>query len=309
MLQYTYQFLMEASTRMTITIVPNLSAAQRAAANQLVAAVEAHDHTYREPYLSNQFNFSLTMPSFFLAYRADQLIGLLSLYTDGGAGTMADVFVLVHPECRRQGVATALWQAAKPVLLADGYTEWEFITEQVFLADYPEFLARTGLQADPETEYQMAAAAAQFPMPKQSPGRIRPLRAADVAALVPLYTAAFADQTPAAARNYLMRAIPDDQTLTYVYVLNQQLVGSCAVDISGVSDYFFSLFISADYQNQGLGTDMVRQIMAVRSAAAPKAFTLGVETNNPAALHVYANAGFKKQTEVVYLICPKKNNH
>lgn len=293
---------------MAIIRVPNLSPEQRRDATELVKAVETHDHTYREPYLSNQFNYSLTMASFFLAYYDDHLIGLVSLYTDGGAGTMADVFVLVHPEHRRQGVATAMWRAAKPVLLANGYAQWEFITEKVFLNAHPDFLTRTGLSADPETEYQMATAAARFSAPLHSPGHIRQLRTEDVEALVPLYAAAFADQSPSEARTFLTRAIPDAQTLTYVYVLDRQLVGSCAVDISGTSDYFFSLFIGADYQNQGLGTDMVRQIMAVRSAAAPRAFTLGVEANNPAALHVYTNAGFNTQTEVVYLVCPTKED-
>ncbi|HBG91215.1 MAG TPA: hypothetical protein DDW47_03910, partial [Lactobacillus acetotolerans] len=60
--------------------VVNLSKKELEEANDLINQVEGYDHTYRRPYLSNQYNYFPDMPSFVLYYNEKQLIGLLTLY-------------------------------------------------------------------------------------------------------------------------------------------------------------------------------------------------------------------------------------
>lgn len=52
-----------------------LTEQERKAAKALIASCQAHNQTYREPYLSN-------MPAFFLYYQEGELLGLLTVYAD-----------------------------------------------------------------------------------------------------------------------------------------------------------------------------------------------------------------------------------
>ena len=45
-----------------------LTEKERKEAKALIASCQAHDQTFREPYLSNMFNFDPNMPAFFLYY-------------------------------------------------------------------------------------------------------------------------------------------------------------------------------------------------------------------------------------------------
>ena len=46
-----------------------LTEKERKAAKALIASCQAHDQTFREPYLSNMLNFDPNMPAFFLYYQ------------------------------------------------------------------------------------------------------------------------------------------------------------------------------------------------------------------------------------------------
>lgn len=52
------------------------------AANVLIKVVQAFDQTHRTPYLSNQLNFDVDMPAFFLGYDEGKLVALLTVYAD-----------------------------------------------------------------------------------------------------------------------------------------------------------------------------------------------------------------------------------
>ena len=59
-----------------------LTEKERKAAKALIASCQAHDQTFREPYLSNMFNFNPNMPAFFIYYQKGELLGLLTVYAD-----------------------------------------------------------------------------------------------------------------------------------------------------------------------------------------------------------------------------------
>ena len=46
-----------------------LTEKERKAAKALIASCQAHDQTFREPYLSNMLNFDFNTPAFFFYYQ------------------------------------------------------------------------------------------------------------------------------------------------------------------------------------------------------------------------------------------------
>lgn len=109
------------------------------------------DATHRQPYLSNMLNFNKEMPAFILAYQDEQLVGLLSIYSDD-KNDPAEVSIIVTPDERRKGIATTLLEyfyAIKEEYQLPGPL---FVTEQIFLDKNPRFLAN--MQLVEEVEYE-----------------------------------------------------------------------------------------------------------------------------------------------------------
>lgn len=283
----------------TITATPNLSSSQHQQADKLIQQVQAHDHTQRDPYLSNQFNVFSDMPAFFLASQQHELVGLLTLYADEDPSGVVDVTLNVLPKYRRQAVARQLWQAAKQTLRQYGYQQVEFMTEQIFLEQVPALLQEMQLTQDPVHEFQMIAPLHH--VAQQEPClQVHPLRAADIEALVPVYCEAF-DTSPDEARRYLTVSYAARDKVTYVGEISGQLIGYCAID-TGSYNYLFGLFIASAYRQQGLGARFLDQVMA---QVADKPLKLGVESDNPIARRLYQKLGFTDETQVWYVKAKK----
>jgi GNAT superfamily N-acetyltransferase len=117
---------------MRIEMTTALTAQQKREEAALLAKVHAHDHTFKDIYLSNQLNTEKGMGTFFLAYRDAQLVGFLMNYADGPATEAAELSVIVDPDHRRQGIATALIAAVRAELAKFGYDRYEFVSERTF---------------------------------------------------------------------------------------------------------------------------------------------------------------------------------
>ena len=85
-----------------------LTEQERKSAKALIASCQAHDQTFREPYLSNMLNFNPNMPAFFLYCQEGELLGLLTVYADDED---IEVSILVDPSHRRLGIARAMYRS------------------------------------------------------------------------------------------------------------------------------------------------------------------------------------------------------
>lgn len=274
-----------------------------AAALALERAVHAHDHTFKDMYMYNQFNRNPEMNALFLAYVDGQLAGVLQNYADSAPeDDGGELSVIVAPEFRRQGVATALIKAARAEMVQYGYTTADFVTEEAFLQANPDFLTQTGMHvAEDENEYQLSAPAGtnvDFQLPEQF--RLRPMAQRDIEALLPSYVEAF-DDDPVSGRTYLQSSLDDadDRQFVLTDAAGKQL-GYCAIDTSD-SYYFFGLFVTKEARGKGAGTAMIKAIMAQLAQEKPLPLRLGVEFSNTVARHVYLKAGFTQQTVIEYL--------
>ena len=284
----------------TTTLTPE----QKTAAEQLIATVQQFDHTYRSPYLSNQFNVFPEMKSFFLAYDHEKLVGIVTLYADEPVDGTVDVTANVLPTYRRRKIATTLWQEALNELHQFGYHDYEFTTERTFLKANPDFLMHSQLVEADENEFQLRHPIESVILTHQPARAPHLLKESDVPELVTQFVAAFPRNEEAGATQYLQQSLTDPMTDGYVFTDADQIVGACLVDKSD-GYYFFSLFIKPSKQNQGLGTYFVKLLSQHLIETAPQQLVIGVEADNLPALHVYQKAGFEIETEVLYLV-PKK---
>ena len=281
----------------------NLTQSQQTKINELVAAAQQHDGTKRLPFVINMYNYFPEMQNDILAYEGDALVGVAAIYADvrpDDAGT--EVFLIVHPEYRRQGVATELRKQVEATLKQFGYSKYSFVTERRFLDANPEFIKNTNLEINPATEFQLSMNPPTTPLPTDDELELSVMTKDLIPAMVKLSRRAFGgeEETEKPGPLHYINTMAKPEMLIYVLKKNGVLLGSTSVDMSD-GYYLFSLEIDPDYQNNGYGTELVKLAVNELTKREPRILTLGVDADNPRALHVYQKAGFSIETEIVYL--------
>ena len=288
---------------MNIVTTNNLTQSQQTQINELVAAAQQHDGTKRLPFVSNMYNYFPEMQNDILAYEGDALVGVAAIYADvrpDDAGT--EVFLIVNPEYRRQGVATELRKQVEAILKQFGYTKYSFVTERRFLDANPEFVENLGLEIDSETEFQLSMNPPAMPLPTDDELELSVMTEDLIPAMVKLSRRAFGgeEETEKPGPQHYINTMAKPNMVIYVLKKNGVLLGSTSVDMSD-GYYLFSLEIDPDYQNNGYGTELVKLAVNELTKREPRVLTLGVDADNPRALRVYQKAGFSIETEIVYL--------
>ncbi len=262
------------------------------------------DNTYSKIYLSNKYNYFSDMPTFVLAYDEQKLIGLTMLYADDGPNEEVEVHLAVDPEFRRHHVATKMWAHAKQIMLQYGYHKWEFVSEKVFLAKNPDFLANCNLTVVKEdSDYYMQTSE---PVSIEKTDKlnqvlaVKPLTANYVAQVATAHSNAFGDAI-ATSTKYIKNSLLDKDTKSFILSKDNEVAGYCAVDHGDNEDYFFGLFIDKPFRGQGFGTFFIKKMIAILQKEGSRVFALNADVTNKAAIHIYEKAGFKILSETLYL--------
>lgn len=267
----------------------------------LMNEIHSHDHTYSDPYLSNEYNYFSNMPAFILAYQNDLLVGFLMIYADDKPDEEIDLYIYVLPKFRQRKIATTLINRAKIILNKYGYSNFNYASEQRFLDEHPQFLGKTKLKIVDE-EYNMRT---QNPLANANDSRLKQdlrlclLTKDKVKETAVLHSAAF-DNDLTMSLNYLTQGLRNLNQFSFVLLYHNQIIGYCAADISKYA-YFFGLFIAHKYCNRGFGTFFIKEMMYKLGKKGIKEFVLDVDINNIPAIKAYLAAGFEIKSENVYL--------
>ncbi|MDF7683162.1 GNAT family N-acetyltransferase [Lactobacillus sp. ESL0679] len=275
-----------------------LTASELKAVNQLINEVHQFDQTIKDPYLSNQYNYFSQMPTFVLAYCEQKMVGLTMLYADEEPGSEVELSVIVAPAYRKRGFADEMVKHAVRISQKYGYSKFSFVSEKIFLQQNPDFLNNNMLTIT-DSEYYMKASRAVKASPL-SGLTVEQMTADDVDEVAKIYHASF-DEPLTTTMNYLVQGLKDPTGLSFVLRYQNKIVGYCGVDC-GQSDYFFGLLIAEEFRGRGFATFFIKQMMVTLQEQGCKEFSIEVDCDNPAAIHVYKNAGFVVATEVVYLV-------
>ena len=269
-------------------------------AKALIATCQNNDGTFRDPYLSNMLNFDPNMPAFFLYYEKGELVGLLTVYADAPD---VDVTILVHPNHRRQGIARALYRSFETETASYLIESVTFQTERVFLERHPEFASNWGLVEDEETETWLGKDRSPYPLETVSNLEVVLADRSYQDQISQLKFEAFSEEHESreVVDRYVAKALKDPESRLYILLKNGQVIGTCTVDLSSNTNYFYGLAIAELERGKGYGSFLAKSLVNQLIEQNDKAFQIAVEDSNVGAKRLYEKIGFVKQTQVVYL--------
>lgn len=136
-----------------------------------------------------------------------------------------------------------------------------------------------------------------------TPALVRPYRERDFEELVTMYegldesaaTMGVPPFTRPRIEDWLTDLSSDGWNL--VARLNDQIVGHIAVVPAEAAAPEFVVFVHTDFQNRGIGTELLRHLVARADANGHEELRLGVSNDNKRAITVYENIGFERVTQ------------
>ena len=277
-----------------------LSQEELSEAKKLINCCQNYDGTYRDPYLSNMLNFDPNMPAFFLYYEKGELVGLLTVYADDPD---VDVAILVHPNYRRQGIARALYGSFEKETASYPIESVTFQTERIFLENHPDFASNWGLVEDDETETWLGKDRRPYPLVNDSNLEVLLADRSYQDQISQLKFQAFSEEHESreVVDRYVAKALKDPESRLYILLKNDQVIGTCTVDLSSNTNYLYGLAIAELERGQGYGSYLAKSLVNKLIEQNDKEFQIAVEDSNVGAKRLYEKIGFVKQTQVVYL--------
>ena len=277
-----------------------LSQEELSEAKKLINCCQAYDGTYRDPYLSNMLNFNPDMPAFFLYYEKGELVGLLTVYADDQD---VEVAILVYPNHRRQGIARALYRSFQKETASYPIESVTFQTERVFLERHPDFVNNWGLVEDEETETWLGKDRRSYPLANVSNLEVLLAERSYQDQISQLKFQAFSEEHESReiVDRYVAGALKDPESRLYILLKDGQIIGTCTVDLSTNTNYFYGLAISEPERGKGYGSYLAKSLVNQLIEQNDKEFQIAVEDSNVGAKRLYEKIGFVKQTQVVYL--------
>ena len=277
-----------------------LSQDELSEAKKLINCCQAYDGTYRDPYLSNMLNFNPDMPAFFLYYEKGELVGLLTIYADDQD---VEVAILVHPNHRRQGIARALYGSFEKETASYPIESVTFQTERIFLENHPDFASNWGLVEDDETETWLGKDRRPYPLATISNLEVVLADRSYQDQISQLKFEAFSEEHESreVVDRYVAKALKDPESRLYILLKNDQVIGTCTVDLSSNTNYFYGLAIAELERGKGYGSYLAKSLVNQLMEQNDKEFQIAVEDDNVGAKRLYEKIGFIKQTQVVYL--------
>lgn len=269
-------------------------------AKKLIDCCQAYDGTYRDPYLSNMLNFDPNMPAFFLYYEKGELVGLLTVYADDQD---VEVTILVHPDHRRQGVARALFTSFERETASFPIHSVTFQTERVFLDRHSVFVSNWGLVEDEETETWLGKDRKPYPLANVSNLEVLLADSSYQDQISQLKFQAFSEEHESreVENRYVAEALKDPESRLYILLKDGQVIGTCTVDLSTNTNYFYGLAIAELERGKGYGSYLAKFLVNQLIEQNDKVFQIAVEDSNVGAKRLYEKIGFVKQTQVIYL--------
>lgn len=269
-------------------------------AKALIVTCQNYDRTFRDPYLSNMLNFDPNMPAFFLYYEKSELVGLLTVYADDQD---VEVTILVQPNHRRQGIARALYRSFEKETASYPIESVTFQTERIFLERHPDFVSNWGLVEDEDTETWLGKDRRPYPLANVSNLEVLLADSSYQDQISQLKFQAFSEEHESreVVDRYVAEALKDPESRLYILLKDGQVIGTCTVDLSTNTNYFYVLAIAELERGQGYGSYLAKNLVNQLIEQNDKAFQIAVEDSNVGAKRLYEKIGFVKQTQVIYL--------
>jgi ribosomal protein S18 acetylase RimI-like enzyme len=231
----------------------------------------------------------------FLYYADGKLVGLLALSNYGTEDR--ELTGMVHPDYRRRGIFTTLLLAAKEEARERGISRLILICER-FSRSGQAFLATTGAQYD-FSEHKMVVLNFKEKGAFQQQFQLQKATLADVDAMARIVSASFGGSEEG-AREHILAGMKKGYAQYYIGKLGEEVIGSLDFHLGDKEYTIYGFGILPEYRGQGLGRQMLEQLIKSIPAENQKRIALEVNTSNTRAINLYRSCGFQEITTYGY---------
>ena len=226
-----------------------------------------------------------------LWWNGDQLLGFLGLYSFDGRN--AEIAGMVDPSARRQGIATALLEAALPLCRERTYEKVLLVIPRASTAGLQ--LARARGAVLDHSEYALALAGAPNDGPAGPALTIRTATPADVPEVSRLLHGAFGYSPGDVAMG-----LETETARTLVVAIDGAVVGTLRVTRDGDAGGVYGFAVDPPRQGRGIGREVLRRVCHELRADGVQRIGLEVAVRNERALGLYTSVGFVPVTTEDY---------
>lgn len=236
---------------------------------------------------------SVNKPAQLLLYQGETLTGFVYLQQIRSDSEI-EVFGIVHPDYRRQGVGTTLLEAAKTVWRQRGASGLLLVCDGALPSG--KAFAEANRAEYRFSEHRMLLDPASIKRPQLPPEqqiRLQRAEVSDVPILARLISQAF-DSSEEEMKQWITEVIPEDNQRFYIGLLDGLPIGALrTVSICEQIDIATFGVLSA-YRGRGYGRQMLLAIVDLLLDENWLEIALDVETRNANALGLYESCGFHK---------------
>ncbi len=232
-------------------------------------------------------------PAHLLHYQGDTLTGcayLQHLRPD----SEIEIYGMVHPDHRRKGVGTTLFEAAKAVWQRRGASGLLLVCDGSLPSG--EAFASANRGEYRFSEHRMVLDPARIQRPRLSPGQQVQFQRAEVTEvpiLTHLVSQAF-DRPGEVMENWITESISADNQRFYIGVLDGLPIGELRTVSFGDQIDIATFGVLPPYRGRGYGRQMLLAIVDLLLEEHWPDIALDVETKNANALGLYESCGFRK---------------
>ena len=234
----------------------------------------------------------------FLYYEQDVLVGFLGLFSFNPHE--AEISGMVHPEYRRKGIFTTLFQAALEECQRRNITRILLIVEHISASG--QAFARTLNVAYDHSEYKMVLEEPRLPSSFDEHLLFREAQEEDIPALTRITALAF-DLPEEGVNWYSKEVLANPARLYYVGVLkNVDVIGKLDVSLIGDKAFIYGFGVLPEYRGRGYGRQLLARTIQALFAMRKTQIALEVATVNENALSLYRSCGFKETGRYDYYV-------
>lgn len=248
-------------------------------------------------YLSDELNFDRQIPAFYLGYEGECLAAFLMLFMPE-RGT-AEVTAFTHPDYRKRGYFTALYQRAvhncknfdifQMLLVADERSETgQAVLERMKNVKY--VFSEYKMELKQKTEF-LKSEDMRFERLSEENKNIYRM-------LTPL-----ALEIDEECEGFLQAAMNNPLRKGYIAYWKEEAVGVFHINCEDGESCIYGVGISPEYRGIGLGNRMI-QYAAFRAEKFGQPVVLEVDSENQRAFHLYCKNGFEIVHQMNYWSMP-----
>lgn len=229
------------------------------------------------------------VPGNFLCYDQDKLLAYFGFFLlDEDA---VHINALVHPDVRRQGIFTELFNIACVEIKKLNIKKLIFIYSQQEAVIRWYLSERNGVIL--YNEYRMDRQSDEIEPLNDSSLNYRLATPADVLLLAKLDTDCFSSEYTVMLQRFKQTILEPTRRVWLAY-LGDQCIGKAHAILTNSQGYIHDVCIIPSYQHKGYGTELLKHtINQLISDDECHAMYLEVTTTNESALHIYQKCGFK----------------